>query len=301
MRVFSPYSPTSTPWANSPPIDLERWFGLLDYRFTHSSTIGGALREICEEGALMVPGATAGVDREGDRHILWLQIKRFPWIDHRLAEEFIIASIVSRGRLALGSRLKIDRIALTTRPPVEADEEAVRTFFDAPVLFGAERAEIVLLVRIWESESRPAFAAVFEALRALAKQPQVTAPGDYDIIRQTLTSLVEEQNISLGMLAKRLHTSIRTLQRRLSQLGTTFSDMLNDVRLERAKHYLINSDRQIGEIAYLLGFSEPASFYRTFKRSAGVSPAIYRRSRQAQHREPSQDGGQGSSIGIVGQ
>ena len=72
--------------------------------------------------------------------------------------------------------------------------------------------------------------------------------------------------------------SARTVQRRLAELGTTYQDVLSDVRRRSARRLLANTDLQIGEIAFLLGFEEVNSFTRAFQSWEGVRPAHWRAS-----------------------
>ena len=62
----------------------------------------------------------------------------------------------------------------------------------------------------------------------------------------------------------------------LQKEKTTFKLALEDIQKTLARKYLDNSFRSIGEVAYLLGFSEPSSFVRAFKRWNGKTPSQYR-------------------------
>jgi AraC-like DNA-binding protein len=77
-------------------------------------------------------------------------------------------------------------------------------------------------------------------------------------------------------IADTLHVSLRSLQRKLKEEDTSFRDLLEDTRQQLALQYLRDSRRSIGEITYLLGFTEPSNFTRAFKRWTGKSPAQYR-------------------------
>ena len=66
------------------------------------------------------------------------------------------------------------------------------------------------------------------------------------------------------------------LERKLKGEETTFKSLLEDTRRELALHYIRETYRPIGEITYLLGFSEPSNFTRAFKRWTGVAPAEFR-------------------------
>jgi AraC-like DNA-binding protein len=62
----------------------------------------------------------------------------------------------------------------------------------------------------------------------------------------------------------------------LSDEGTSFRQILSEVRRELASRHLIEQRLAIGEIAFLLGFSEPSAFHRAFKRWTGHAPLTYR-------------------------
>jgi AraC-like DNA-binding protein len=81
---------------------------------------------------------------------------------------------------------------------------------------------------------------------------------------------------SQKLIAEALHVSNRTLQRKLKDEGTSFIDLLQDTRLQLAQKYLAQPQRSVVEVAYLLGFSEPSTFSRAFKRWTGQAPADYR-------------------------
>jgi AraC-like DNA-binding protein len=90
---------------------------------------------------------------------------------------------------------------------------------------------------------------------------------------------------SQQQIASALHVSNRTLQRKLREEGTSFMDLLQDSRMQLAHKYLSNSGRSVVETAYLLGFSEPSTFSRAFKRWTGVAPAEYREGVRAAPRQ----------------
>ena len=83
-------------------------------------------------------------------------------------------------------------------------------------------------------------------------------------------------------IADALHVSNRTLQRKLKDEGTSFMDLLQDTRLQLARKYLRQPSRSVVETSYLLGFSEPSTFSRAFKRWTGVAPAAFRDTPEAE-------------------
>jgi AraC-like DNA-binding protein len=80
----------------------------------------------------------------------------------------------------------------------------------------------------------------------------------------------------LAQIAPRLRMSARTLHRKLEQEGTNFRRVLTEVRRELAVRHLVECRLAIGEIAFLLGFSEVSAFHRAFKHWTGHAPHAYR-------------------------
>lgn len=97
--------------------------------------------------------------------------------------------------------------------------------------------------------------------------------------REVVDKIVEklpDGSPSQQQIAEALHVSNRTLQRKLKDEGTSFMDLLQDTRMQLARKYLRSPGRSVVETAYLLGFSEPSTFSRAFKRWTGQAPAEYR-------------------------
>ena len=69
-----------------------------------------------------------------------------------------------------------------------------------------------------------------------------------------------------------MNLSVRSLQRRLAAEGTLFEALLDETRAELAKRYLRAGALGVTQVAYQLGFSDPANFTRAFKRWTGRTP-----------------------------
>lgn len=72
-------------------------------------------------------------------------------------------------------------------------------------------------------------------------------------------------------------TSVRTLQRRLSDLGLNYSAVVNRARFDVASRMLTQTDAPITGVAFAAAYSDPSHFSRAFRRLAGVSPREYRK------------------------
>ncbi len=77
---------------------------------------------------------------------------------------------------------------------------------------------------------------------------------------------------SLRDVAQQMGISERTLRRRLTDAGTSFSALVSRKRIDLANGWLSSTDFDLKHISFLLGYSEPAAFSRAFKRWTGDSP-----------------------------
>jgi AraC-like DNA-binding protein len=94
--------------------------------------------------------------------------------------------------------------------------------------------------------------------------------------RGILLQALQSGSASLEGLATTLHMSPRTLRRRLEEHGTSYKALLDELRRELAYYYMARTDDSPDEVATRLGFTEPSTFYRAFKRWSGTTPALYR-------------------------
>jgi AraC-like DNA-binding protein len=95
-------------------------------------------------------------------------------------------------------------------------------------------------------------------------------------VQWTLAARVAGGDTRIDTIARHLAMSARSLQRRLSAEGVTYQDLVEATRKEAATRYVASSTLSLAEIAYLVGYSEPASFHRAFKRWYGVTPEGFR-------------------------
>jgi AraC-like DNA-binding protein len=94
-------------------------------------------------------------------------------------------------------------------------------------------------------------------------------------IKELLTSRAGEIP-SFEVVAEKFHVSPRTLNRRLGAIGTSYKEIVSEIRKRQATEYLSGTRFSIDEIAYRLGYREPSNFSKAFRRWTGLSPSQYR-------------------------
>lgn len=100
-----------------------------------------------------------------------------------------------------------------------------------------------------------------------------------DLVSRVKMAMVDELpsgTPSEDTIAKAVFMSARSLQRKLADEHTSFTELLAAVRRDLAEQYVGDPKIPVTEISYMLGFSDLSSFSRAFKRWTGRSPAACR-------------------------
>lgn len=189
--------------------------------------------------------------------------------------------------LAAGIVLTLARLA--TRPPVPL---AVHFSHPAPPSTASHRRVLGLQPLFGQADNVVVYASAALATPMLSADPALLQLFEADATRrlQALagTSTVRGQVLatvaarlqgsvpSLGEVAQAVAMSTRSLQRALQDEGTAWRDIVDAARRELALAHLGRPGASAAEVAFLLGFSEPAAFSRAFRRWTGVPPSQYR-------------------------
>jgi AraC-like DNA-binding protein len=150
-------------------------------------------------------------------------------------------------------------------------------------VFGAEATQLVLpraALAARLASADPALLAILtRAADELARRSS-TDPLMTQQVKRVLHEALRSDDAQVESVAKALGLTVRSLQRRLKDEGTSFQAVREDVRRTLAQRYL-DDGLAIAEISFLLGFSEPSAFFRAFKRWTGMTPIESRAQRRA--------------------
>jgi AraC-like DNA-binding protein len=193
-----------------------------------------------------------------------------------IAEFMVAVNVVVARRLI---RVQVPPQAVLFTHDVATNPSEYDRFFGCPIRLGQDYNEIVLTraeldmpLPLADPDLRAAFEQHGEQL--LSRLPTAESMGSK--VRKHTIAALREGDVGMEVIAKRLHTSVATLRRRLREEGTTHSQILDDLRFELAKRYLRRPDVAVSEIAYSLGFSHVNAFHKAFKRWTGCAPVEYR-------------------------
>ncbi len=96
-------------------------------------------------------------------------------------------------------------------------------------------------------------------------------------VHHVVTTLLPDGYPDVNLVAEMMCMSSRTLQRRLQEEGMTFGRVVARARFEAARRMLADPGRKVIDVAFDVGYSDPAHFTRAFQRWTGVAPRTYRR------------------------
>ncbi len=158
--------------------------------------------------------------------------------------------------------------------------KALERFFGCAVVCAKARNAMVFRA---SDAALPFVTRNAELLEMLAPQfeqelKQRTANDDsfLELVRGAIEHKLTGQRPTIEDVARELHMSSRTLQRRLQESGSGFQRVLDEARHEMARYYLRNSVLELAEAAYLLGYEDANSFARAFRGWEGVPPTHWR-------------------------
>ncbi|MBN1472656.1 MAG: AraC family transcriptional regulator [Syntrophaceae bacterium] len=251
-------------------------YSILGYMMMNSRTLGEAFEKSARYhkiiGNMITPVVRPGLKTV---KIIFTTPKNAP-VFSRHCFETIFSSMFVMMRNLTGREVNPVEIGFTQEAPSSTAEYA--RVFQCPVLFGQKCNYVVLsysiasipllqpnpdLLRYFEDYAR-------EMLAGIENQNTVTQQVTRHIIAK-----LDNKSISLAGIAKEMSMSVRTLQNRLKDEGTVFSELLEQTRENLAKKYL-QKNYTVEEITFLLGFAESSVFRKAFKKWTGATPGEYR-------------------------
>ena len=192
---------------------------------------------------------------------------------------------VSDAAMAIGRNIMLSLCGPTWKPMEVHFRHAppdnvspYRHFFQAPVVFNADRTALVFRAD-WlsaavpgaDSQLRRHFQDYVEAMSTRLER------GFQDKVYASIQRLVVENRCSLEELAGKLALHPRTLNRRLQEAGTSFRALHNQARHDLAREMLRDTTSDVTTIASLLGYTSASAFVRAFSNWEGRPPMAWRR------------------------
>ena len=203
--------------------------------------------------------------------------------------------MVSRqvGDLALGVLYQLCRtlmdenwrphcVSFSYERPVSPDRAIYERMFDCPLQFGADFDGIVVDNTDMDRRNPRADAALASHARQLVGA--MIDPGPRTIgeeVEQSIRLLMPAGRATISWVADALGTNVRTLQRWLDREETSFSELLDRVRVQQVSQHFANRRLRLTDVAHLLGYSTLASFSAWYRNRFSETPTKGRSKAQA--------------------
>lgn len=206
-----------------------------------------------------------------------LAVDEEPWV----LTEYCFAWLLTIGRHGTGTRLSPVRVEFI-QP--RSHLKAIERHFGCPVVCGAIRNAMVF--RTHDAQC-PFVTRNAELLDMLAPQfeEQLQQCQDQDrftaLVRGAIQEKLTGHRPAIEDIARNLHMSSRTLQRKLQEAGSSYQRVLDEARHQLARYYLSHSLLELNEAAYLLGYEDANSFVRAFRTWEGIPPGLWRETHRA--------------------
>ena len=252
-------------------------YKVIDYMAQQASTIGNGLLRVSDYFPLINSAVRLPITVGAHRVTLDVVSQETPEALTRPYAEYVLAAVILRTRTAAGVDYPLARVEFAHPAPKRIAEH--ERIFGCDVRFGTEVSRAVIDRPVWDSPVRSfdsALLGVLEEHAALLLREPHTQPGIVNSLKRMIASELGGGDPSVHNVSKKLAMSPRTLQRRLTEEGVKYSEVLDEMREGAAKAYLCQQEISISETAYLLGFAEVSSLNRAFKRWLGCSPREYR-------------------------
>ncbi|HZA49144.1 MAG TPA: AraC family transcriptional regulator [Myxococcaceae bacterium] len=201
----------------------------------------------------------------------------------RHAVEAALACFVVRGRHLTGVEFSPRQVTFLHPAPHSLEEH--QRILRCPIRFDAAENALVLDRALLSLPNRTADPGLLAVLDRYAEEMLVALPPMESFlsrVRRLVANDLVGRPPPLATVARRLHMSPRTLQRRLGAAGTSFQALADEVRFDHALDLLADRRLPLAEIAFKLGFSGASAFHRAFRKWTGTTPLRHRASLSAE-------------------
>ena len=196
--------------------------------------------------------------------------------------DFGIAIILKALREVAGRNIRPTKVAFAVVR--HSDRREFERFYGCPVEFGAPSDQLVFsnetLALPLITEDRYLLETLGPICDAAARERDTPKGTLRTMVENEVERLLPHGKTQKRIVAKTLGLSARTLSRRLADEGTTYEEVVDQLRRSLGLQYLKEPSISLSQIAWLLGYGGPTSFNHAFRRWTGRPPSTMRREKQ---------------------
>ncbi|WP_394780944.1 AraC family transcriptional regulator [Undibacterium sp.] len=260
-------------------------FDVASMAAAHAQNLRDALAKMARYKRLVCPEEIRLQEMHGEASVEfdWVLAQQRP---PALLMDSCFAAVLLLARYGSGQDITPLRVEYSRE---EAQRSMLEAHFKCPVIFDAKMDRIVFDAAIldipFKTYNPDLLALLIPGLDAQISglQQNRLQGGFVDEVKLAVRERMQGQRPSVGNVASDLALSMRSLQRRLAEHGTSYQQVLDEVRQQTARQLLRATPMETAEIAFLLGFEELNSFNRAFQGWEGVTPQRWREAGMEKH------------------
>jgi AraC-like DNA-binding protein len=253
-------------------------FAMLCHAVVSCRTLGQALERSVRFYALLLDDISAAVVRGPQEARIVLHERVAGAAQRVFAHELLLLLLYGVSCWLVGRRIPLLRTEFSYSEPAHSAEYRLMYCadlrFDRPnTLIALDPGHLDLPVVQNERSIKEFLRTAPESI--LLKYKNVNSLGAR--VRRRLRQTLPGEVPDFDEVAAELNITAATLRRRLSEEGTSYQAIKDQLRRDLAISYLSDSNRSVMDIALELGFSERSAFHRAFRKWTGASPGAFRR------------------------
>lgn len=255
-------------------------FGIMGNLMRHKPCLRDMWQTAIHYRQLLNDALAISLETSGELSILRFEILVPSQIPQKQACELVLGVALRSCQAVLGSAWSPHSVHFMHAAPPELFLH--KKFFGCPINFNSDFHGLVLRSSDLSVPNPAADPELVRYAESVAMPLKVS--GEHAMlqeVRKNIYLLMPLEQAKIERVAEQMHLSTRTLQRQLDQSGTSFTELLENVRKNLVLRYLNNSRYSIGQVASLSGYSRQTSFTRWFQVNFGMSPRQWRQQQQA--------------------
>ena len=250
-------------------------FGIISLLLAHQPTLRDALKTTMQYSHLLNELLAIHVEDVGKTVIIREELIGENPTTSRQAIELALGVLYRMCSALLGSHWNPYSINFTHAAP--ADLQVHRRLFRCKLEFSQEFNGIICSADDLDFPNPGFDPAMAEHVRRYMESLPPSEHGSIALeVRKAIFILMPMGRATIEQVARGLGLNVRTLQRRLEEVGASFSELLNAVRSELALRYMENRQYSLERVGALLGFAMPSSFTRWFRAEFDIAPRQWR-------------------------
>ena len=252
----------------------------------HEPTLRKALEQFIRFYTIATNTYTMRLDVEGERALLTFEVNAPEMDDEHLLAEIHLMSLHRYGSWLIAENIPLAEVYFAYPPPPQVKEYSFlfpgKHVFDAPYMGISFSKKYLDMETVQDTGTLKTFMRRCPVELFLQPKTDFSLTSDVQVVLQ---KYVQDGFPTARDVADQLHLTRRTLMRKLKEEGSSFQQIKDLIRRDKAIHLLTAQPFAVGEIAEKVGYSDPAVFARAFKSWTGLSPREYRASYSRQRTE----------------